>query len=212
MKPSELERPSVADTAPTSAEVLELLSVAELKAVRRVKHSQEDALYSDAIVEAYSFFDANGWLNRAILNQTWKAYAQRWDSFIELPFPPLKEVTGITYVDTEGATQTLSTDVYGVSKTGLFGKVFLKADQTWPDVGPDPDPIEITFQCGYGNGAEVKAAVPGIRKAIKLLATHFFENPSQTYAEPRLVEVPRQIMYGITAAAGKLRIMNDQAA
>lgn len=209
MKASELLLPAVAETAPTTNEILALLSVADLKATRRVKHSQEDTLYSDAIEEAFDFFDAKGWLNRAILTQTWKAYPTKWDTVIELPFPPLQSVTSITYTDTDGATQTLSTDIYGVSTKGLFGSVYLKTDQDWPDLYTDPDPICITFDCGYGAAAAVPA---GIRKAIKLLATHYFENPSQTYAEPRLVEVPRKIMYGIDAAAGKFQIMNDQAA
>jgi uncharacterized phiE125 gp8 family phage protein len=209
MKPSELNLPAVATTAPTPAEILTLLAVADLKAARRVQHSVEDTLYSDAIKEAFDFFDAKGWLNRAILTQTWKAYPPKWDTIIELPFPPLQSVTGITYVDNAGATQTLSTDVYGVSTKGLFGSVYLKTNQSWPDLYTDPNPIEITFICGYGAGAAVPA---GIRKAIKLLAVHYFENQSQTFAEPRLVEVPRKIMYGIEAAAGKFKIMNDQAA
>ncbi len=209
MNASELLLPAVAQTAPTKAEILVLLTADALKATRRVKHSQEDALYEDAIVEAFDFFDAKGWLNRAILTQTWKAYPTKWDTVIELPFPPLQSVTSITYTDTDGATQTLATSVYGVSTNGLFGTVYLKDGQSWPDLHADPDPICITFECGYGAGAAVPA---GIRKAIKLLATHYFENPSQTYAEPRLVEVPRKIMYGIEAAAGKFRILNDQSA
>lgn len=209
MKSSELNLPAVAETAPTTNEILALLSVADLKATRRVSHSQEDTLYGDAIEEAFDYFDAKGWLNRAVLTQTWKAYPQKWDTVIELPFPPLQSVTSITYTDADGATQTLSTDVYGVSTKGVFGQVYLKTDQTFPDLYTDPDPITITFVCGYG----AAAAVPnGIRKAIKLLAVHYFENQSQTFPEQRLVEVPRKILYGIEAAAGKYRIMNDQAA
>lgn len=209
MKASELLVPAVAKTAPTTNEILALLSVDSLKAARRVKHSQEDTLYSDAIVESFDYFDAKGWLNRAILTQTWKVYPEKWDTVIELPFPPLQSVTSITYTDTDGATQTLATSVYGVSTNGLFGTVYLKDGQSWPDLHADPDPICITFVCGYGAAASVPA---GIRKAIKLLAVHYFENQSQTFAEPRLVEVPRKIMYGIEAAAGKFRILNDQAA
>ena len=42
----------------------------------------------------------------------------------------------ITYVDTDGATQTLSTDVYELRANGLEASIVLKYNQSWPSIQP----------------------------------------------------------------------------
>lgn len=211
MKASQIILPAVAETGPTRDEILAIVSAAELKAETRITHALEVTKIEDAIVEAFDYLDGKGWLNRAILTQVWKGYANRFDKEIELPFPPLQSVDQIRYVDTDGEWQTLATSVYGVSTVGLFGKIYLKSYQNWPDIYTDPESIEITFTAGYGAGEAIKSDVPGIRKAIKLLAVHYNTNPSATYPEQRLVEVPRKVLFGLQDACGKYRIANDHS-
>jgi len=72
---------------------------------------------------------------------------------IELSDPPLRSVEAITYVDTDGVTQTLSPSTYRV--------VFDKCDpvqpsciipmngQNWPVALNDKAVVEIVYTCGY---------------------------------------------------------------
>lgn len=197
-------------TAPDATEILSILSVADFKAEHRIRHSVEDARIQDCIKEAYYRLDGpTGHLNRAILTQSWKGVIDRFDDYIEVPLPVLQSVTQIRYRDIDGTWTVLSTSYYGVDLYGLFGTIYRKKDQTWPEIYEDPGSVEISFTSGWGTGANVLAAAYGIRKAMKLLAGHFYLNPSPTFVEPRLVEVPRKIWYGLDYVLGQYRINND---
>jgi len=187
------------ETAPSDTEILEILSVADLKAESRRIDSSEDARFQDAIEAAYIYLDGpNGYLNRAILSQQWIGYLDEFDTQIELPIPPLSSVDLFEYRDTDGNWQTLATTVYAVDVNDLFGMVYLKKDQSWPHLYDERGSIRITFTAGMTDGAAVIAEgsiLRNVRKALKLLAGHFFYNPTPTFVEPRLVEVPRKVQY-----------------
>lgn len=209
---SEMRLAATAATPPDEAEILNILSVSTFKAEHRITNNAENTRIEHAIKEAYHRLDGpSGWLNRAVLTQTWKGVLERWDDRIEIPLPVLQSVDSIRYrAQADGAWTVLSTDVYGIDLYGLVGKVYRKKDQSWPDVYSDePGAIEITFTAGWGTGAQVLAAAPGMRKALKLLAGHYFYNPTPTFVEPRLVEVPRKIHYGLVHTLGALRIWSD---
>lgn len=53
-----------------------------------------------------------------------------------MPEAPIQSVTSVTYVDTAGATQTLSTDVYELRADGLEAAIVTKYGKTWPIVRP----------------------------------------------------------------------------
>jgi hypothetical protein len=111
----------------------------------------------------------------ALVTQTWQA---RLDSFpsvplrydrngypqILLPRPPFQSVDSISYVDTSGATQTLTRDPsYGVNLAAPFygyqlepGGGIMPAAITppwarpWPPQRMVPANVTIQFRCGYG--------------------------------------------------------------
>lgn len=68
---------------------------------------------------------------------------------IILYHPPLQSVSSITYVDTAGATQTLSTDVYGIDTTSEPGLIYLKYGQYWPSCRGYHNDVTITYVAGY---------------------------------------------------------------
>lgn len=207
---SEMRLAATPAIAPVGSEILQILPVSSFKSEHRILHGAEDVRIQEAIQEAYARLDGpSGYLNRAILTQTWVGVLDRLDDEIEIPLPPLQAVTGVRYRDADGNWQTLSTDIYGVDVYGLVGKIYRKMDQLFPDVHKDPGSVEITFRAGWGDGAAVLAAAVGVRKGMKLLAGHFYHNPSPTFVEPRLVEVPRKIHYGLNYVLSALRIVND---
>lgn len=212
---SEMRLNNEAATPITAGEILNIVSVADLKRQSRRLDSSEDTRFQESIEDAYYYLDGpNGYLNRAILSQQWVGFLDEFDDCIEVPLPPLVTVDLVRYRDTAGTWQTLATSVYGVRTAGLFGEIYLKADQSWPGLHDDPGSVEITFTAGMTDGAAVIAAgskLRGVRKAMLLLAGHYFHNPLPTYPEPRLVEVPRTVQWGLTNVLGRIRIVNDHS-
>jgi uncharacterized phiE125 gp8 family phage protein len=199
-------------TPPSTAEILNIVSVAELKAEQRVTHSLEDAAIQAAIEDAYGFLDGrNGWLNRSILTQTWKLYLPAFADRMELPFPPLSSVTQVRYRDTANAWQVLDTSVYVVVAGEFVPYLALADGQSWPETYVHPEAVEATYVAGYGLGAAVKAGAFGIRRGIKLLAGHFYRNREATLAEPRMVTLSRRLELGLEEVAGMFRIPNSHA-
>jgi hypothetical protein len=62
--------------------------------------------------------------------------ALKCDSFTDFDRLPEAPVTAVavTYVDTEGATQTLSTDVYELRADPFEASIVLKYGQAWPSI------------------------------------------------------------------------------
>lgn len=88
---------------------------------------------------------------------------------------PVSSVSSITYLDTDGNSQTLATSVYGVDTNRKPATVYLKYGQSWPDVYDQWDAVTVTYVAGYGStGDDVPAAA---RSAILMLVRHRFDMP-----------------------------------
>ena len=122
-------------------------------------------------------------LRRQLLTATWKAYldefpdADEGGQEIEIKDKlPITVVTSITYVDGNGATQTLAASAYQVDCASKQSPCRINPayGTSWPDVRPDtPKAVCITFTAGYG----AAAAVPGsIKLAILLLVANWVRN------------------------------------
>jgi uncharacterized phiE125 gp8 family phage protein len=121
------------------------------------------------------FPGCNEWCNHAGEHVCCSSSQERWHRSrgIELPVPPLQSVTSITYVDSNGDTQTLATDQYQVDALSTPGRVLPAYGVSWPTTRCQANAVNITFVAGYG----LAAAVPATAKhAIKLLLSHWYEN------------------------------------
>ena len=86
---------------------------------------------------------------------------------------PVTSVTSVTYLDSAGASQTLSTSVYGTDLYSLPARVYLKNGQSWPLVYNQRDAVTIVYVAGYANAA----AVPDeLKMAMYLLIADMYEN------------------------------------
>lgn len=81
-------------------------------------------------------------------SQTIVAKCDSFDDLARLPEAPVNSVTSITYIDTDGATQTLATSVYEVRNDDLETAVVLKFNQSWPAI-QDGSRITLTAVVGY---------------------------------------------------------------
>ena len=136
-------------------------------------------------------------------------YVLRLSSFpcgdvIELPRPPLVSVSSIAYVDVDGATQTLSTDVYEMDAYTTPGRVVLKYGQTWPSVRAQRNAVTITYVAGYGGAEDVPKL---LKQGMLMRIAHWHENHEDT-APVNLLPVPSGAAYcdGLYKVMGRLNI------
>jgi uncharacterized phiE125 gp8 family phage protein len=127
---------------------------------------------------------------RALLRQSWRLTLDcfPWCDTISLPRPPLISVESITYVDTAGATQTMSAADYAVDLTGLVGRVMLNYGLYWPTARPQRNAVTINFTAGFGSAA---SSVPrSIGQAMKLLVGHWYTNREVVSLGRAVADIP----------------------
>lgn len=174
----------------SSAPASEPITTAEAKTHLRIDSSDDDT-YIDTLIEA-ARRHVESFTNRALITQTWELYLDDFPNEILLPKPELVSVSSITYTDTAGASQTLSTDVYQVDTDHLPGRIFLKYGQTWPAVQEIPKAVKVTYVAGYG----AASAVPqSIKTAIKILVAHWYENREPVIVGTNVASVPLSVEY-----------------
>lgn len=167
---------ALADLVRTVAPAEAAVTLNDAKAFMNVEHNDHDAtiaLLVEATLDQLEGYE--GYLGRVLITQTW---ALRLPAFpagpcIDLPLPPLQAVTGITYRDRAGATQTLPTSQYIVID-GERARVVLADGESWPDTEDHPRAVTVTFRCGYGDTA---ASVPGaVRQAALMIVADAYDN------------------------------------
>jgi len=158
-------------TAPATLPV----TLAEVKRQMVVDFDDDDDLITDYITEAVSHFDGYaGILGRALINQVWTQTYSKWSRCLRLPFPDVSSVT-ITYSDTAGDDQVVSTDDYEILEDAKSAYVRFKDTFTSPSLEDDvAAPISIAITTGYG---AAESSVPaGIRSAIKFTVAQWYQN------------------------------------
>ena len=151
----------------TVAATSEPVSLAEAKAQTRFDGTASDTALTLYIASARAHVEA--YCGTPIVSRTVTVKCDDFDDFKKFPLAPLDSVSGITYTDTDGSTQTLSAAVYEVRTDGLTASLALKYGKTWPST-QDSSRITVTAAVGY-------SAVPDdVKHAILLLVSGMFEN------------------------------------
>lgn len=138
---------------------------------------------------------------RQLITATWKVKYDRfprdWRCPLTIPLPPLLTVTGIQYLDGNGALQTWSSSDYVVDAPAgpyaLEGRIYPAFAKDYPSTCDRADAVIITFTAGYGPAA---ADVPqAIKQAMYLMIGHWYEN-RETVA---IGETPNEIPWSAEA-------------
>lgn len=170
-----------------SAPAWPTLTTAEAKAHLRVIDSDDDTLI-DVLVKAATL-NVENWTGRALVDQTWEFVLDSFpvtDQFtsgsssalaIQIPKPPLIEITQIAYDDAAGAEQIMDPSGYFVDSVSEPGWVVPTAS-SWPTTIDAINSVRIRFRAGYPNNASPsEPAVPeDIRAAIKLTLGSLYEH------------------------------------
>jgi len=136
----------------------------------------DDAHLIDAVIKAATA-NVQEYLNRQLVTATWDYFLDRFNDPIQLPLAPLQSVTSVSYVDNDGATQTLSTDVYTVDANREPGMVYRSWNQNWPSIRTIRNAVTIRFVAGYGAASTVPDE---IKAAIKMSVVDIYENRGKT--------------------------------
>lgn len=133
------------NVTPPTAEPIDVL---DAKAQLRIDVATEDALIKTYIAAARSYVEAV--TGHRCVASTWSLTMANWPgNEIILPGYPLIEVDSVTYVDSDGTTQTAATTVYDVDTKRRPGRIMLGYNQSWPTTrGHDQDVI-VTYKAGH---------------------------------------------------------------
>ena len=147
----------------TSAAAAEPLTLTQVKDHLRVDHDDQDTLITALLASMREHVEA--YTATRMVTQTLTLRCEEWADLDALTIGPVQSITSIVYVDTDGANQTLSTDVYEGQLQGLEPRIVLKYGQTYPTIR-EGSLITVVAVVGYG----VAGTQPeGVLHAIKML-------------------------------------------
>lgn len=158
-----------------AAPAREPLHLDEVKEWLAVTDTVEDALISGLIPPVREW--AESATGRALITQTWDVKYDAFPCWFDLPKPPCQSVTSISYIDSSGVTQTLSSALYTTDlPAGPFarqGRIVPVYGSTWPSTRDVPNAVTVRIVAGYGaNPADVPVM---LRNAMKARLRALFE-------------------------------------
>lgn len=183
-----------------AAEQESVLSLASAKSHLRVEHDDDDALIESYIWAAIQNIDGrDGWLGRAIGEQTWELRLSEFGGReIKIPLPPLIEVESLKYYDAYDALQTVPADDYEVVGVRGFGKarIAVKQGKNWPMISRRIESVIVRFRAGYPNDGDSppRSTVPApIRAALKMQVAAMYEFREALDLDGKAAKLPGSI-------------------
>lgn len=136
--------------APTQTPV----SLDELKAALKITHGDMDATLQLYLLAATDYCQEYQWAQYVTAT-----FVERFDRFPSVFRPqrcPLASVTSLAYVDTAGASQTLTvTTHYTVDIYSKPGRIVPAYNYSWPATYGHVNDVTLTYTAGYGAPADV---------------------------------------------------------
>jgi len=144
----------------TSPPSYEPITLEEAKRHLRVTHNDDDTLIGALIAAARD--KAQTIQDRQLVTATW---VLKMDAFpsgdeIRVPLPPLQSVTSITYTDTDGVSQTMSSGDYDVDTASEPGRIALSYGASWPSTRTEIDAVTVTYVAGYADQQQETRITP----------------------------------------------------
>lgn len=179
-------------TAPSTTPI----SVAEAKANSRVDLTDEDSLFTLWVSRAVA--EAENYMGAAIIQ---RRVEQTVDAFpeaeVEIALPPAWNsgtpvaapiaLVSLTYVDSAGVTQTVSTGNYTIDDTNWPFWVLPAFDFEWPDTQGSANDVRVRYDTGYATAAAVPADIRGWLLAA---VNFYYQHRGPVLASGKAVELP----------------------
>lgn len=166
----------------TTPPATEPVSTDELKFFARIDGTYEDTILENIIKQVRE--QAELYLGRALITQTITLVMDWWPNWvIELPRPPLIDITSISTLDEDGNKTTYSSDNYYTDTNAEPGKIIIKNGATAPEnTSRLQSGYEIIYRAGYGSSSDVPEP---IRTGLLEWATWVYENRKPSGAAPK---------------------------
>lgn len=146
----------------------EPVALATAKAHCRIDSSAEDSLVTLYVAAARAHLERQCDVLFAARSGV-ALYCDGFDDFARIDVGPVTAISSISYVDTTGATQTLSASVYELRAFGYEAQIVLKYGQSWPSVQPGSR-VTVTATVGFAT------ILPDLVPPILLLVGHQYEH------------------------------------
>lgn len=156
----------------------------------RIDYGDEDDLIEAYIRAATEY--CSEVVGRKLINEVWKYSIQNVGTGnIDLPFQPVSELIEVQYFDKDNISQTIDLNNFYVYNYDTSSTIEPVLNYSWPSSYNRRDAINITFKTGYGDTPE---SVPEtIRRAIRLMVVHLYENRSPVAVGTITSEMPMSI-------------------
>ena len=173
--------------------------------------TDDNDLISGLIVAARKH--AEMFTRRAFVTQTWDLFLDDFpgsfnsvhsvithttlaSDMITVPKPPLASVTTITYVDTDGVTQTLveNTD-FVIDTNSEPGRIIPEFNKFWPSTRSVMNAVKVRFVAGYGD----ETTVPDdIKAAIKVMVGGWYNVREELLVDrtPKISGIAKTLLWG----------------
>lgn len=158
------------------------------------------------ILIASARITAELYLHRAIITQTFDAYLDEFPKYpnpaysefntrYEVKLPPLSSVTSITYVDTDGATQTLAADQYQVDAVSQPARIAPAYGCYWPSTRQQNNAVIVRYVAGYGAAAVVPQCIK--QWMLVRIATAWENRHALVVGTNGMIELPPSFVDGL---------------
>ncbi len=171
-----------------AAPATEPVSLAELKTHIDYTAANRDDYLTGLIKVARQYCENR--TSRSLFTQTWQLaldYFPGSPGTILLPRGPVQSITSVAYTDTNGDAQTVDSGDYQLDNNREPARLAPAREAAWPSSDSGTlAAVKISYVTGWASADNIPT---DYKHAVKLLASHFFENPSAVTVEgtPKVV-------------------------
>lgn len=123
-------------------------TLAQIKALIPINGTDHDARIT-TLISALRM-EAEQITGRSLAMSTWQIKLDEFPHEIRLLWPPIVSVESVQYVDTNGATQTLSSSLYVVDSHNEPGWILPATNTEWPSTYDTANAVTVNYTAGYG--------------------------------------------------------------
>ena len=160
---------------------VEPVTLADAKLHLKVDTSDDDALIARLITAARARSEWH--TGRALNTQSWILWLDSWPQcgIIEIPLPPLQDVSSVTVYALDDSTTVLDPATYQVDAASMPARLTLRSTVLPPMILRAINSVAVAFTAGYGDAADDVPA--GFRAAILELIAFLYEHRGEAPAE-----------------------------
>lgn len=157
----------------------EVLSLTDVKNHLRISGTDED----DALRMFISGVrrQTETFLGRTLVTSTWELKLDAFSDEIELPMSPIQSISSVSYIDTDGVSQTFANIQFDRS-----GRLKPSYGNTWPSTRDQYDAVTITYITGETHAGNVQQDI----KNAMLLWVGACDLNRENDAFSQVVEIP----------------------